>query len=573
MKNLIQNLKENDQDFEFYPTTNQIILQVYYQINSGRKDRYYDESFSLLEIGCGNGKVFKKLEEFAATEKAEQEKTKEKSNCVYLKEKFAIEKSQILINQLPEDVVILGTDFHEQTLIDKQVDYIFCNPPYSEFEQWSAKIIREGFAKAIFLVIPQRWENSHEIKDALKSRNFEATILGDFDFLEADRQARAKVHLLKIAPKKKQINDRYYEEKVSDPFDTWFESEFKINCEKTKDFSESAAEREARNEKRKAEIENEIVAGRDLVQVLVALYQRDLQNLIKTYQKLGEIDAELLKELNVNLDGVKEALKSKINGLKVLYWREIFNRLDKIRERLCSSQRSELFRKLAQQTSIDFTESNVYAVAIWIVKNSNKYFDAQIVDIYKQLSAKENIKNYKSNKKTWEEDRWRYNREEKTHYCLDYRLIYSGNWNHSYSRGSELSQNSIDLVNDLLTIAENLGFDGQSEKAFNWSKSPEFGKKVEFWMRPNWRNDNTTKSEIFMEARFYKNGNFHFKLNQQFIKALNIEAARILKWINSPKEAVEEFPEDCKVSEMEAQKYFKNNFTMLNSNLSQLLLN
>lgn len=49
------------------------------------------------------------------------------------------------------------------------------------------------------------------------------------------------------------------------------------------------------------------------------------------------------------------------------------------------------------------------------------------------------------------------------------------------------------------------------------------------------------------------------------MRALNVEASRILGWIKSPKEAQEEF------GEKEAEKFFKSSFTFTNN--AQLLLN
>jgi hypothetical protein len=547
MENLIKNLKENDQDFEFYPTTDEIINKFYWSLPKN--------SFDLLEIGCGNGKIFKKLEEL---------ETKDERGCrkgAYLENKFAIEKSEILINQLPADICILGTDFWQQTLIDKEVDVIFSNPPYSEFEAWSAKIIKEGFCKEIYLVIPQRWIDSEEIQFAIKSRDAKFEILGDFDFLTADRAARAKVNLVKITFERKYGNFG-----ACDPFDKFFEENFKIENGK-KDWSQEQKEKKREKEEKDKHIESELVAGRDLVQVLVALYSRDMKKLMTNYQKLGEIDSELMKELNIDVRVVKEALKLKISGLKSLYWKEIFDRLDKIRKRLCSKQRQKLFERL--NTSIDFTVDNVYAVLIWVIKNANQYLDQQITDIFQELTTADNTRNYKSNQTTWEQDKWRYREQKKSNYCLDYRLVVEGFWD-NYNK--ELSGETINLINDLMTIAENLGFDGQSNLQFGWNKKPTTGEKVEFFMRPNWKSDNTSKRELFMECRFYKNGNTHIKLNKEFMKAFNIEAARINKWIRSPQEASEEFPDDCKVSESEAKKYFKGNFVLL-SNPQQLLLN
>jgi len=118
MKNLLQNLKENNQDHEFYPTTQKIIAKIVDHI--GFRDF---KRKTILDIGAGNGNFFTKLENEVNKKIPEDER--------FYFEKFAIEKSEILVEQMPNDIVIIGADFHQQTLIDKDFDYIFCNPPYS----------------------------------------------------------------------------------------------------------------------------------------------------------------------------------------------------------------------------------------------------------------------------------------------------------------------------------------------------------------------------------------------------------------------------------------------------------
>jgi hypothetical protein len=571
MKNLIQELKESAQDFEFYPTTDQIIEILYSDLNGmARSEGRGKTRFDLLEIGCGNGKIFKTLEKLANEEALiRQKETNRNYGFACLGEKYGIEKSEILINQLPADVCIVGTDFWEQTLIDKKCDVIFSNPPYTQFAEWSVKIIKESYAKSIYLVIPQRWEDNKEIKEALRLRNTRVESLGDFDFLEADRQARAKVQLLRIDLDVKENGyDRRKEPK--DPFDIWFENEFKINCDKKENYQSTREKEEKETSERTDAIQQEIATGRDLVQVLAGLYQRDLGKLILTYKKLEQLDSEIMQELEVNLRQIKENLKGKINGLKRIYWNEIFQRLDKIKERLCRKQRQKLLDSL--DFSIDFTESNVYAVVVWVIKNANKYFNEQLVDLYTELSELENMRNYKSNLKVWEKDGWRFRQQEKSHYALDYRMIYSrGNWGTGFTwECQQPSRDTIGLVEDLATVATNLGFDGQSILSFGLG-SVEAGKKIEIRMRPNWKNDNCVPNRTFAELRFYKNGNVHMKVDKDFMKCFNVEASRLLGWIKSPQEAAEEFPEDCKVSFKEAQQYFQSTFALTGS--AQLLLN
>jgi len=526
MKNLIKNLKQAGQDQEFYPTTNEIIFALAGKLGTHSK-------ISILEIGAGNGKVFRKLEEF---------------NPNLQLEKFAIEQSEILIAQLPADVVILGTDFWNQSLIDKQVDVIFSNPPYSEFVEWSEKLIKEAFAKKIYLVIPTRWSDSIEIKEAIKSRNGTVSIVDSFDFLNSeDRAARAKVDLVEIILREE---NSYGSDKPVDPFDYWFNSEFKIKASKKTNY-------DFESDKRK-KIKNEIEVATNLIETLTTLYSKELENLLSNYRKLSELDEDLLKELGITLDIAKKGLKSKIKGLKNLYWKELFDKLDKITSRLATRQKKTLLEKMLDQVSVDFNESNIFAVVIWAIKNANQYYDQQLIELHHAMTEEKNVINYKSNKKTWEKDGWRYAKKDFTHYTLDYRIIleYWSCWD-GYSQ-RYLANVACELIADIVAVANNLGFPTK------WDGNKYQTAGVPF----NLESNGATLAEI----KIFKNNNVHIKFNQDFIKVLNIEAARLNKWIKSPEEAAQEFEGNSKVSKNEAEKFFKKNFLHLPSN-PQLLLN
>ena len=172
---LINELKENNQDFEFYPTTDAMLSVI---------EGYIDKD-TVLDIGCGTCK-FKKFMGHR------------------IKKYYVMEKSKILLEKLEDDAICLGTDFIASTLIDKKVTTIFCNPPYSEFKEWVKKIIAEGNYKQAFLVIPQRWKDDIEIKSLLEAYRTKFYVLGEFDFYDAERAARAKVDVV-----------RFYKEKYS----------------------------------------------------------------------------------------------------------------------------------------------------------------------------------------------------------------------------------------------------------------------------------------------------------------------------------------------------------------------
>ena len=197
---LVAEIKENGQDFEWYPTTSEIVKAFATFLKKKKKLR---ENFgfcgSILDIGCGNGGFFQKL----------------CSDSLFKNvKKYGIEKSMILSEQLPDDVILLGTDFNQQTLIDKKVDIVFCNPPYSEYDEWAEKIILQSNCNAIALVIPNRWARNERIKYALERRNMQAKVIGTYDFSNAERKARATVDLLFISAKETESNGYRYDETI-----------------------------------------------------------------------------------------------------------------------------------------------------------------------------------------------------------------------------------------------------------------------------------------------------------------------------------------------------------------------
>lgn len=519
---LISEIKENHEDFEWYPTTSEIVKAFAAFLKTKKRLR---ENFgycgSILDIGCGNGGFFQKL----------------CSDSLFKNvKKYGIEKSMLLSEQLPDDVVLLGTDFNQQTLIDKEVDIIFCNPPYSEYEEWTEKIILQGNTPLIALVIPARWTNNERIKYALERRNMRAEVVGTYDFSNAERKARAKVDLVIVSAKK---SERYDADlKINDPFDVWFDDTFEINAEKDKYKTKY-------NSDIKAEIKNELSVKGDTAEMLVQFYNRDMEKLYNNYRKLEEIDADLFNELKVNVSMLKESLKKRLQGLKHIYWDLLFRKYDNITSRLTSTGRRKVIDRLNNNTAIDFTLENIFQLTLWIIKHSNVLFDEQISEYFYSLCNTENIHRYKSNKR-WSDDDWRYLKENLTEYghikkdkvrqlkniVLDYRIIVTAYSNFDTSWCCRLSESCIDFLSDTIIIGKNLGFD--VDFVF-----PDRYADIDI---DDWRNfDIKTKDgKVFANVKLYKNGNRHIKFCKEFMQKLNVEMARINGWVQDKSEAIKE---------------------------------
>ena len=552
------------------------------------------------------------------------------ANRVLITDYKVIEKSQVLINHMPEEAKVVGTDFDVDTLVDKPTQVIFCNPPYSEYEKWAEKIILEANAQTIYLVIPKRWGKQGNIAGALKQRRATVKVIGNFDFLNAeDRKARAKVSLVKVnLCGKDYVDYRGYSHKRSeqkvDPFDLWFDTFFKFNA--VKDENERIKKIEEDENNRKEEIEHAVVNGYDLVSVLVNLYNKELDHLLNNYKKLGELDEDILKELKVDVSQLRTAFKQKIEGLKLKYWKEVFNNLHDITSRLTSRTRDSLMNTLLAQTNLDFTPGNIRSIAIWVIKNANKYYESQMLEVYDDFTTEEGIKLYKSNKR-FNEDTWRYNRHENLDkYSLDYRIVKHG-WLSDFDvqYRDSISDNQKQSIRDIIVIAENLGFKLSDNLSINniQRRTKEFlyfspeknrflkkgtktnqGKIIEVYYHTNKPNENGERvmekdgityvydtdsdntyqyklddgyyyhpdslslaSDVFTSIKGFNNGNVHFQFNKKFIKKLNLEVGRLRGWIKNPQEAATEFD----ISLDEANEYWNSTFQALPETLNNLL--
>lgn len=520
---LVQSLHDAGQDFEWYPTTQRMVERIIAHIDD-------DRPASFMDIGAGDGRV---LNWFAA-----------KFEHATL---FGIEKSDVLRQAQPKAVAPVGTEFFEQDLMSLPVDVLFCNPPYSEFEQWAARIIETGHADSAYLVLPQRWESSDLIQIALLKRGATAKVIHKDDFLDAERRARAVIHIVHVDFRGgERFEGRFYRRQRPDPFDAWFDQNIGT-------FDEAPEITDYQQEQKDLARLHSL----ETIDGLATAYNEDYDRMQRNYQAIFQLDHAILKELGVNKDGIREGLKKRMAGLKNTYWSALFEHLDAITSRLTTRTKAHFRDRVTKNTSVAFTYANAYAVTMWAVKFANLYFDRQLVELFRELSTREGVSNYKSNQRTWEQDGWRYNHREReyknSHYALDYRVvlphsvaIFDREWG-DYDYPGHLHNSAHELIDDVIAVFGNLGFLTRGT----------LPSRSRVW------HSNTAQAfvqlngdgETLFEVKAFKNGNLHFKFRPEAIKALNIEAGRLLGWIRSCDEAVAEL--GCTAAE--AERYFGSN--------------
>jgi len=510
---LVRDIKAADEDYEFYPTSVRIVEIVARQL-----DKSAD---SIMDIGAGDGRVLTQL----------AERFTKHGHTPLL---YAIEKSMVLVQAQPENVIPVGTDLFEQNLACLPVDYIFSNPIYSQYETWACIIIETGHARKAFLVIPQRWKDSAQIALALKKRRATARVLGSDDFYDAPRRSRAVIDIVEISyPRKNHSYGSHGLEDYQDPFDQWFDANIStFDAEEQGDPTDYEQRQEALARVRKFNTIEELVSG----------YGEEYSRMEANYRAIFQLDYELLHELGVSKDNVREGIKKKMSGLKSKYWTVLFERLDAITNRLSTATKKEFLERLVGRSALAFTIGNAYAVVLWAIKNANQYFDAQTVQLYRDLSTFEGVLKYKSNVRAWDKNGWRYlSRDERatqmTCYALDYRIvverynaIFTGDFGR-YDYPGGLSKSCHETIADVIAVLFNLGFPALGGRSMDLE-----------WHSGVWRDwyQVGKPGSVLFQVKAHKNGNLHFRFLPAAIKALNVTAGRLLGWLKSADEVVEE---------------------------------
>jgi hypothetical protein len=118
---------------------------------------------------------------------------------------------------------------------------------------------------------------------------------------------------------------------------------------------------------------------------------------------------------------------------------------------------------------------------------------------------------------------------------------------------NNLSKRAHEFVEDLRTIATNLGFDCtgfESSETYEW----ESNKRYKFHCK-----DLRSNTEcLLFEAKAFKNGNLHFFFNQDFILKLNVEFGRLKGWLKNTREASTELS----ITLEEAMSCFNSNLQL-----------
>lgn len=90
-------------------------------------------------------------------------------------------------------------------------------------------------------------------------------------------------------------------------------------------------------------------------------------------------------------------------------------------------------------------------------------------------------------------------------------------------------------LNDLTVIARTLRMNAENQVTINDAEKMQYGQRY-----PLYFTDQSGEKQVLDEVKFFKNGNAHLFLNQDFTLRLNVEVGRLLGWVKTKQQASEE---------------------------------
>ena len=555
----IKHLKNNDQDFEFYPTTQEILDLIkkdmfnlftttkrekfFYKNNSSKPkvyeyglflNKYNDSLIEILDIGAGNGDALNTLGEFLNGNKfTDQSYWKELPSDEYLNYntdnyqikvcKNAIEKSHILTSSYKKNrIKFVGTDFFELDLQNKKYDVIFSNPPYSIYKSWINHLLLNILGKPIiYLVIPTSWKTDERIVSLLSIKNgFNCKTLGIFNFKNAERIANVEVDILKIEVIEEKNN-------IKDDISKLFESNFK------KTDSEIPIEQASEHNSNINEFKN------DYANFLFNEYNKEIETLNKSLIEISYVSLSSLQEIfEMNLQDIILKYNELRKKIKHQYWNKIIQKVCLIEKRMIKKYRDNLMESIIDK-SLDFNLSNIYFIISEVIKISSENLNKQTLDVYNSLLLSSPVEKYKSNKRMFVDNNVVLKDER---IKLTPRIVIeNGRWkkalemNYKDEATGFLSSYFKEKLSDLMIVFKNIGFDSS------------FNLDTETWIPGKnklIKGLYLNREIILMEVKPFLNGNVHIKLNKEVLLKFNVIKGLLEGWINNVSEITDEFDID-----------------------------
>lgn len=417
---------------------------------------------------------------------------------------FAIEKNPDLQATIRgKKYKILDSDFLEYEK-DTEFDYIFMNPPFSNWDEHLLKAWEIAENTSIVCIL-----NAETIRNPFsKRRQHLAKIIEDNwgtveyknnAFSDADRKTDVEIAIVRLTK---------VTEKTKFSFE-WMESE-------TVSMNE--------------EILNNEIATRNMIDSIIIDYKRSkdmFAEWMRLIQRSGQIASSISDNYNLkpfeiagNNGTMNDRYTEFVGEMKYWIWNKIAKDL-KIEQYMTTNLKSDFWSYMKEQGSLAITEENIRKFADMIFMNRGNIMENAIHEVFDEFT-----KYYKENREHVEwwktNDKWKVNRKIILPHWVTHENWRSDSW---YQINWWCRSKMDDIDKSLCYI------DGKSiEKIVSIEKALETGFRM-----GEWKTEST-----FFDIRFYKKWTVHITFRDEKLwKEFNMRACEGKNWL--PESEVDEW--------------------------------
>ena len=521
MKTLINELKDNGEDFEFYPTPKDVMHKIASDANRmlSKIEPVNPEQVTILDPCCGDGRAVAALTEALSYKSSDWGSFRYNAEIKTL----GIECSAILHNRvrngdLPVKVNLIGTDAFQTELALTGADVVLVNPPYSEAVAWMGHILTHVTNGVVYFVVPQgKWQH---VVDA-HAATFDHETIHTFDFREAERAARVTVDVVRMVCTKKR------DEMISDSFGFQWPDD---NEQSVDDLGMQADEEKV--------MQYAIDTGRPLTEALEHGYIQRQQSVSSAFHAIADIDGRVFRALGITRSEIVGQFIKEQKRLRRDYWRRFLDHFEPVSKRIISKYREDWAERMMLE-SAPFTVANMEMIAGNIIEDVIDIRDKQVAWMFDELTGDKGWKTYKSTARMMDGDMramrsFRYEAKERG-WCwhLDYRIVAGFFNSQACAYKSVVGWDTERKFNDFNTVIRSLGYKVEPFVVDNRDIRLRTWEQV-------WGKTPDDEDVMLYEFKVFKNGSVHMRFDVDVMRKINVIASRYKGWVHTPAEYAEE---------------------------------
>lgn len=278
----------------------------------------------------------------------------------------------------------LSCSFESTTLVDKEVDVIFCNPPLKEYEAYCKRIFEECLAKRVFLVLPMEWKSSKEIGAYAKANGFDVELVARLGYVKNNQREKAEIilfyrsYLSERAVMERKLSQEYH---LGNLFEELHKGRFVLRGELEKKKEDEIAK------------ESEGMEYQAFLEYLLKRYEKEHNDYFDNFKHFSNLSAYFLDYIGVQRDDITTNTAVFEKLLRKLYWDQCLSKNPNITSKLTPLQYDELLNELKERGA-DFSRSNIANVEAYCLSRSRVMEQKNFITFWERFTNGDNLEGF-----------------------------------------------------------------------------------------------------------------------------------------------------------------------------------